>query len=376
MSKGNTRPAENKELKLINQGAYGCIFHPGINCRGKKENVRYITKIQKNTENMKREVDMAKWITRLPRYTRFFSPIIKQCPVKITKKMQPSIQQCNVFANMSSSEINQFQYVSNKVRYVGKSDLRDHIQQQPDWVHAANAILETHAYLLKAYTLLANRDVVHMDVKPNNIMFDDANDRPVVIDFGISVHIPSLKTPDDYSDAFFVFDSYYVWSIEIMVCNYMFSELGLLAAKTKMVTESDLEWIMDVFFKGYKGDETNDTFYETVLAKSMGENEYADKYRVKCMDFFKQYVGKTWWDVYTIFIEKQYYKTWDNYGLAVVYLTMLNHIPVEWKNEIMRNAIMREYIRLLESIITASPNERPTLNHVSGELDRVLSMAK
>jgi hypothetical protein len=108
----------------------------------------------------------------------------------------------------------------------------------------------------------------------------------------------------------------------------------------------------------------------------MGENEYADKYRVKCMDFFKQYVGKTWWDVYTIFIEKQYYKTWDNYGLAVVYLTMLNHIPVEWKNEIMRNAIMREYIRLLESIITASPNERPTLNHVSGELDRVLSMAK
>ena len=36
------------ELKLINQGSYGCVFKPGFTCSGKVENnEKYITKIQK-----------------------------------------------------------------------------------------------------------------------------------------------------------------------------------------------------------------------------------------------------------------------------------------------------------------------------------------
>ena len=57
-------PAEKREtgqdkddsIHLINEGAYGCIFHPGISCRGTKENRNYITKIQKkNKHNRQRK---------------------------------------------------------------------------------------------------------------------------------------------------------------------------------------------------------------------------------------------------------------------------------------------------------------------------------
>lgn len=265
--KKDTKDVNHQELELINQGAYGCIFHPGINCRGKKEDIRYITKIQKNADNIQREIAIAKYIVKIPRYTRFFAPIIKQCPVKIERKLIPSVKQCDLFSKMSESELTHFSYVSNKVRYVGKHDLRDFVNTQPDAVRAANALVEAHTYVCKAFEKLAKQDIVHMDVKSNNLMFDEKLQRPIVIDFGISVHLPSLKTPKDFEDAFYVFDSYYVWTVEIMACNYMFSEIGREKAETEIVREDEIKRIVEVFLKGYNGDEPNDAFYNTILSE-------------------------------------------------------------------------------------------------------------
>ena len=42
------KDASNEGTELINQGAYGCIFRPGIECSGKQlTSKKYITKIQK-----------------------------------------------------------------------------------------------------------------------------------------------------------------------------------------------------------------------------------------------------------------------------------------------------------------------------------------
>ena len=369
------KEVNHRELELINQGAYGCIFHPGINCKGKKENVRYITKIQKNADNIERELAISKYVTKIPRYTRFFAPIIKQCPVKIERKLLPSVRQCDLFSKMSESEMAHFEYVSNKVRYVGTQDIRDYILKQPNWIAAANALLVTHKYLLKAFAELAKRGLIHMDVKSNNMMYDAAKDRPIIIDFGISVNLPLLETEKDYADAFFVFDSYYVWSLEIMACNYMFSELGKETAEAEVVKETEIERVVDVFMNGYNGDETNDVFYNTILVKS-SDDTYAEKYRVKFVAFLKQYVGKPWIDMYHDFIEKKYHKTWDMYGLAVTYLSIIGKMQTAWRNEIMGNKSMKEYIHLLENIILSVPSERPDIEHVSNELDRILRMAK
>ena len=35
-----------KELKLINSGAFGCIFRPNLTCDGKVGTAKYVTKIQ------------------------------------------------------------------------------------------------------------------------------------------------------------------------------------------------------------------------------------------------------------------------------------------------------------------------------------------
>jgi hypothetical protein len=39
----------NAESAVLNSGAFGCMFFPGIRCNGQLENRHYITKIQKKT---------------------------------------------------------------------------------------------------------------------------------------------------------------------------------------------------------------------------------------------------------------------------------------------------------------------------------------
>lgn len=370
LRKEDTEDVNHQELALINQGAYGCIFHPGINCRGKKENIHYITKIQKNAASIQREVAIAQYIVHIPRYIRFFSPIIKQCPVKIERKWIPSIQKCELFSKMTESELTRFEYVSNKVRYVGERDLRDYVYAQRDAMTAMNSLIECHAYLCKAFDKLAKEQILHMDVKYNNLMYDEKLKRPIVIDFGISVHLPSLKTPKDYDDAFYVFDSYYVWTAEIMACNYMFSELGLDKAKTTIVTEPDLKRVIEVFLNGYNGDEPNAAFYETIFANG-NVPVYVEKYRVKCEDFFKQYVGHTWMEMYEDFLANRYYETWDNYGLAVTCISIMRNMQKKWQEILLQTPLLREYLRLLESVLVASPKERMSAKRMHTELLRI-----
>ena len=43
----NNNNMENSEQNIIGQGSYGCVFKPGINCKGKtNSSENYISKIQ------------------------------------------------------------------------------------------------------------------------------------------------------------------------------------------------------------------------------------------------------------------------------------------------------------------------------------------
>ena len=37
-------------MDFFKEGAFGCVFRPGMNCLGEKEDIKYITKIQMDEE--------------------------------------------------------------------------------------------------------------------------------------------------------------------------------------------------------------------------------------------------------------------------------------------------------------------------------------
>lgn len=353
---------ENKnQLELINQGTYGCIFHPGINCKGQKENVKYITKIQKSTRAIENEIKISKLIQKIPRYASFFAPIIKQCKVRIAKELRPTVQQCDLFKKVSAKEMQTQEYVSNKVRYLGDMDLKDYILSKTTWQEVGRALLDCHLDCLQAYKLLNSQQIVHYDVKGNNIMFDQNLNKPVLIDFGISIHLPSLNTEEDFHRAYYAVDTYPYWCIEITLCSYMFSSLGLERSKTELVEEDKLREVINIFLNGIKGREINSLYEKEILFIAHEPQNLSNQISNKYYEFFKPFIGETWYSMYKYFIGERFYETWDNYGLCACMLLLIDDVRLNNNSlfkELVKNEGIKKYIHLLTDMLYSLPTER------------------
>ena len=77
--------------KLLNQGGFGCIYYPGINCTGKTiTNKKFATKLQEDNFSARNEYHIGSLIKKIPLYSYNFVPILQMCNIdlaEINKKM-------------------------------------------------------------------------------------------------------------------------------------------------------------------------------------------------------------------------------------------------------------------------------------------------
>lgn len=369
------------DFKLINQSTYGCIFHPGINCQGKQESNKYITKIQKNAKTIENEIIISKMLKSIRGYTRFFAPIVKHCPVKIYKQHQDEMAKCKLFEDLDKSELDKQNYISNKIRYVGKTNLNDHILNQTTALTVWKEILETHTYLLKAVNKLIDKQIVHYDIKYNNVMFDPEIQKPVFIDFGISIHIPSLNQ-SNYRDAFYVFDTYPYWSFDVCICNYIFRKVTFDNAIHTKITESDFEHIYHVFVYGSDQDNSDQKIYNDIFNNSIlpfPSSQLIHDYKKTVFKYYSAFFGHTWFSLYTHMIDNKFWQTWDTYSLAVVYLFIMDDIaserPIIFDTMTTQTRLtFNSYIELLYAIIFSPPDKRPNPDQTIKHIKKIIKL--
>lgn len=403
----------NAESAVINSGAFGCMFFPGIRCDGKLENKHYITKIQKKTHVTDNEIYISRRIRKKIRgYRNFFAPISKQCRVKMTKKYANDIRKCVLFKKEKDEEIEHEPFVSNKIRFLGNETVKTYLfhiasgKVDPTKPHILpmgelfwNAVLQTHIRLLTGVQLLLSANIIHMDLKYGNIMIEPHSNQPVMIDFGISVdqkalskakdspeqyagtvHTPSITSP---VNAFYVYDTYTAWCFDIFLCNYIVQVVSKTKSRrnaqseangntntlNSVPTKEELESIMEEFQYGPKPkyaeqDKTrNDIFTTTLISKSVIE-----QFREKTIATIVS-ANKSWKEIYHTCIHTQY-TTWDNYSIAAMYLGILDILKYSKRDafeqiETVHNKtgkpILEEYIQIIESAVYSEPTNRPSV---------------
>lgn len=345
---------DTKQIQLIDEGGYGCVFYPGINCSGKKETPRFITKIQKVNDTVKNELRISEKIRRIKGYTKYFAPIIKACPVKLTKSKLNEVRKCDKLADIPKKEIESPLYISSKVRYVGKRNIghyiREHITKHP----SLDKVLSTHTYLLKSLDKLNQNGIIHFDIKYDNILYDSSHQIPIIIDFGLSIYKPSLS-PANYEKEFFVFMTYSYWCIDILICNYIFQIVQYERAKTTHITDVDLERMYENFISGMNGSrmEHNSLFSIALFSESVYV-EFKEKYTT----YFRNYVGKTWFELYEHLIRHS--DTWDNYSLSMVYMLELDEVYRTRPQTYAKIPAIEKYVNLLKTVLLSMPKERPS----------------
>jgi len=72
--------------ELINQGAYGCLYHPGIECNGKTlRDTQYATKLVLHDEVAENEVAVGNIVKEILNYAVNFVPVVETCGVQLGK---------------------------------------------------------------------------------------------------------------------------------------------------------------------------------------------------------------------------------------------------------------------------------------------------
>jgi serine/threonine protein kinase len=339
-----------QQPQIINQGSYGCIFRPGFTCSQKtSKSTSYITKIQHKDAVSQSENNISNKIKTIPKYNDYFAPIKSSCTISIAKINNQEIQKCEIIEKDKQKQ-KDVQYESNKIKYVGKNSLEkqfiEKYEIQPKRIFAMT--IQTYDYLLTALQKLAALQIIHMDLKENNIICHDTNGNPIIIDFGLSLDttIPNiLNKLTDFSDPY-----YFPWCLDISFLYYALQE--------KPETLIEETFITTIIHK----------FIEINKIKSFLSNNELSRFQQKTNTYYQTFMKKNMKSLIDELI--QYKMTWDNYSLAVIYLQILKDI---FQDDTMNEPRIQSYRKFLIHIFTALPQERPTPEKTKSDIRESIS---
>ena len=230
---------EKKDVYILGQGTYGCVYKPEVSCGdGKSESKIYISKVQNDDKTSKHEVKIGRLIKKIPKYGLRYGPIIKSCNLNYAKITDTELSACKMYIR-GKRKNSEAKFLTSKLKYIGKYTLSEYMNSillKKDVTTEQNAgqyskiIAETHLYLLESVSIMNANGILHMDLKSNNIMYDSEGNIPIIIDFGLSYETRLLDMSEYEENAKTPFGvdigSYTPWCIEIILLSYIARQIG------------------------------------------------------------------------------------------------------------------------------------------------------
>ena len=145
--------------------------------------------------------------------------------------------------------------------------------------HLLLKIVESFKNLASSLGKLADIDVVHHDLKLDNILIGSRDGLPIIIDFGISLNMKNISETDERLNDFFYVHApdYYPWSLDIHIINYI------------VQVRSDGEY-GPINFEELK--EIADEYCRGNLALDLFSDNFKKAYNKKCYSYINSLVGK------------------------------------------------------------------------------------
>ena len=313
--------------KLIDQGGFGCVFYPGIECDGSiSKNPKYISKLHKKSYHVINEYNIGKKITKIPLYRYYFAPIVNMCNIDIAKIDKRERDMCRVITrtgNNSKFVIMKMPYIKNVslIKYITNSNI--------DKKEIVAYIMDSYKFLLHSLNMLNSSGIVHFDLKIPNILFEVKTKNPIIIDFGLSLSMDDLG-PKTYSKYFYTYNAaYYVWPVDVHIINYVINVNSNL-------TYEELVILVDTNIK-------------TNTALSIFSEGFVKRYRDLMINAYKKYTNVPVENVVTELVKNC--NTWDIYSLSVMFLQLVHFMSYDGFTD---NKLIKEFSELL--LLNIHPN--------------------
>ena len=262
-----SRNTRFEPIQLIGQGGFGCVYYRGFDARGDILPSQYVTKIAILEKSQ--ETEIGKIVHEMPGYEAFFNVVISTEPIDLSVLSSDAQSKCNVIKRYIEKHpdskpefqvlkqlyvphVTLLDFVKNRgifmndaqVQHVGRGALRDISEVSYSVPKFMNILINCYETLLMAVARMqAEVEVVHYDLKVQNVVLHVYTKNPIILDFGLSFSMRDVRAvleDKSLSDMeiilklktfFYGFHPDYApWAIETHIISYIVSSAHTAAA--------------------------------------------------------------------------------------------------------------------------------------------------
>lgn len=334
---------------LIAEGGYGCIYYPSLNEYGEEEEVNcFVSKIQIINDNALNEINIGNIIKNINGYINHFAPVINNTNLNKKKLRHNTFKKCSIIKSKKKRD----DLIILKMDYIEGSTFDQHIIDENNNRELTFNIINSFIHLTKAIDILINNNIVHFDLKEDNIMFNDNKKIPILIDFGLSRQFHNIENLSQNLEKlkkyFYIFaPQYYIWSIEIHFLSYLLNV-------NMNVSNDDIILIVEKYIKH------NPIF--TYISP-----DFVIKYKNISIQQLKYY--NLFQDNIKIKKLLSFWKTWDSYSLSIMFLRIICVLNYDGFSP---NVFTRFFSELLLQNIHPDPTKRLSIQETKFKFSKFL----
>ena len=338
--------------ELLSQGGYGCVYYPALTCSGKSESSKkHVSKLQRKDWAAQNEIEIGNKIITIPNYELYFLPITSSCDIKMSSVDDKLLKDCRVVQKKPDSD-----FVLMKMDYLENISFTNYLKSSGESnAHLLLKVIESYKNLASSLGLLADNDIVHHDLKIDNILIGADDNLPIIIDFGISLNFSNVTVDDERLNDFFYVHAadYYPWPLDVHIINYI----------VQVRSDSDYGPIVYEELKEIALDYCNGN-----QALNIFSADFLKAYKEKCFVYIKSLTGLRNSELLKILFKN--YKTWDIYSLSIIYLKLIGYI---FDNKFPHTKFLADFVELNLINISPNPNERLECKESVNYINNIIS---
>lgn len=346
----------------IGEGSYGCVLRPYIRCNGTTGNDKFISKFFFKKSSYDKELKIQNRVSEIGFDKKGFTIKMKSfCKINLNKKpkvKQISRNSCGIY----DKEVYQivFEYGGTDLREMFKKDETKIKLRTMD----LRKLLKKMDNIFKGLCELDRLNLVHFDIRPDNILYNFEKDKFFIIDFGLMKNMDEIYSK--YNIQSFYEEPHKSYPNELNILGYLnedlMSEIGnnrvnskifLISLMNKLESfdnssknQEHIRKIMEV--RDYIANDLTDKFEETLkIIKKDFKKNMSDK-------SLNEFVGNICDDIKNKI---------DVYMLGLLLYEFLISICLNIPNNPSISKIPLEIYDLIKEMIHINPCERITIHN-------------
>ena len=304
----------------IGEGTYGCVIEPSLHCKTKQSKNTYKKRVSKVMLTRHADEEMREYglISKADPNQRYYlgKPII--CKVKDNRKTRKAIKKCKR-ADKYLKNINDTSLIIMENGGINLSILSDNIKNwknTPQHRKKIRDILFEFRRLFEGIQVFLKNDIIHHDIKPQNVVYNMTTNRMNIIDFGLMRNFTESVTKSKKSANWITAYAHWSYPLETQFLNH--DKYMDFVSKTPNEKKRFVEK-MRKDISNDSNDKFTDSFYifcSYIVDPHVTEHE-AHEFKKHIINDYADFITKVMNKHNYNEVLKQSFKTYDTYGIGL-----------------------------------------------------------